>query len=345
MQSEFVVASPQQQQAIASFTVSASQRYMVLTGAAGTGKTLVALQVAINLIQSLEATADTDKGPVLLVTAEFLIKGSPLLRYLDAKTTKAKTKIFDTWPGIMKEYDVSESDREMQLVYLTEALAKRWEERKIVILLDEIFNHDRWLNSLADHADTIPQCVKLMLVVNPAFTSFLPTSLPESFLHINLATPYRSTIAITSLARFLAKCEGKVVPEGEFGSDVEGKKPIVYDVGKDEVKLRKALQTSQNLFGNDATLLYDGYLPYSIQKICKSKGKKKGGPWECYIAGEFFGWEVGVGDVHPYLHPLNNVSQFPDSFQTTSSHFVINRHFLAHPYNGDFQIFGVNVEG
>ena len=48
---EFVVASPQQQQVIASFTVSSSKRLLVLTGAAGTGKTLVAIQVATNLIE------------------------------------------------------------------------------------------------------------------------------------------------------------------------------------------------------------------------------------------------------------------------------------------------------
>merc|ERR1712130_569786 len=49
MQNEFVVASPQQQEAIASFTASSSQRCFLLTGAAGTGKTLVASQVANNL--------------------------------------------------------------------------------------------------------------------------------------------------------------------------------------------------------------------------------------------------------------------------------------------------------
>merc|ERR1719432_549030 len=88
MQSEFVVASPQQQQAIASFTVSSSQRLVVLTGAAGTGKTLVASQMANNLIQSLEATAEPGKGPVLLLTAEwFFNKKDPLLKHLDANTT------------------------------------------------------------------------------------------------------------------------------------------------------------------------------------------------------------------------------------------------------------------
>ena len=265
MQSEFVVASPQQQQAIASFTASSSQRLLVLTGAAGTGKTLVALQVANNLIQSLEATAEPDKGPVLLVTAEDMNKEDPLLKHLDANTTKAKTKIFDDWKEIRKEYGISGSEEEMQLLHLTEALAKRWEGRQIVILLDEILLPKK-LNSLADHAERIPQCVKLILIVNPWYSSDLPTTLPESFLHINLATPYRSTIAITTLARFLANgVLGTVVPEGEFGSDVEGKKPIVFDVGKDEVKLREALQRSRDLFGDDATLLYDVSLPDSME--------------------------------------------------------------------------------
>ena len=191
----------------------------------------------------------------------------------------------------MKEYGVSGSEDEMQLLHLTEALAKRWEGRQIVILVDDIIYPDDWVNSLADHAERIPQCVKLILIVNPRFSSRLRTTLPESFLHINLATPYRSTIAITTLARFLAECEGKVVPEGEFGSDVEGKKPIVFDVGKDEVKLREALQRSRDLFGDDATLLYDAYLPSSMKEICKSNGKEKGGAWECYNARDFFGWE------------------------------------------------------
>merc|ERR1712037_316546 len=131
----------------------------------------------------------------------------------------------------------------------------------------------------------------LILIVNPKYSSDLRTTLPESFLRINLDTPYRSTIAITTLARFIAKCEGEVVPEGEFGSDVQGKKPIVFDVGKDEVKLREALQRSRDLFGNDATLLYDWNLPSSMQNICKSNGKEKGGPWECYDAFNFYGWE------------------------------------------------------
>ena len=55
-QKEFVVASPQQQEVIASFTASSTQKHLILEGPAGTGKTLVALQVAFNLIESGENT-------------------------------------------------------------------------------------------------------------------------------------------------------------------------------------------------------------------------------------------------------------------------------------------------
>ena len=57
-QKEFVVASPQQQEVIASFTASSTQKHLILEGPAGTGKTLVALQVAFNLIESDENTSE-----------------------------------------------------------------------------------------------------------------------------------------------------------------------------------------------------------------------------------------------------------------------------------------------
>ena len=56
--------------------------------------------------------------------------------------------------------------------------------------------------------------------------------------------------------------------------------------------MREALQWSCDLFGNDATLLIDAFLPSSMIEICESNGKKKGGPWECYFAYNFFGWEA-----------------------------------------------------
>ena len=169
-------------------------------------------------------------------------------------------------------------------------MAKRWKNRPIVVLLDEITNVKQ-LNRLAVNHDKIPQGVTLILVPNPRITS-LPT-LPESFLCVNLVTSYRSTIAITSLVRFIAKSNGAVVHEGEIGSDVEGTKPIVFDVGMNEDRLREALQKFQDLFGKQVTLLIDSILPTSIEDICKGYGKQQGRGWECYNANEFFGWEAG----------------------------------------------------
>merc|ERR1712168_426505 len=93
-----------------------------------------------------------------------------------------------------------------------------------------------------------------------------PLTLPPSFLHVTLTTPYRSTKAITSLARFMAKCKGLVVPEGDIGSDVEGIKPIVFDVGNDERKLEEALKHCHKHLRDNATILYDYGLPSSIKK-------------------------------------------------------------------------------
>ena len=54
-----------------------------------------------------------------------------------------------------------------------------------------------------------------------------------------------------------------------------------------------ALQRSREQLGDDATLLYDEYLlPSSMQEICESHGKEKGGPWECYYVSNFYGWEA-----------------------------------------------------
>merc|ERR1712218_8430 len=108
---------------------------------------------------------------------------------------------------------------------------------------------------------SFPESVRMILIVNPKESDGSPLTLPPSFLHVTLTTPYRSTIAITSLARFIAKCKGLVVPEGDFGSDVEGTKPIFFDVGKDEIKMEEALKHCRKRLGDNATILYDANLP------------------------------------------------------------------------------------
>merc|ERR1719458_856663 len=119
----------------------------------------------------------------------------------------------------------------------------------------------------------------MILVLNPE-ASFVwrlqeksPLTLPPSFLHVTLTTPYRSTIAITRLARFIAKKEGLVVPEGDFGSDVEGTKPILFDVGKDEKKMEEALEECHKQLGDNVTVLYE----YSRQREPIEKWMKAAG--------------------------------------------------------------------
>merc|ERR1719367_1279038 len=86
-QNEFVVASYQQQKAIATFTASSTKRHLVLEGPAGTGKTLVAKQVTNNLIQSATDTSEeAGNEPLLVVTALGRSEDAPIMKYLDAST-------------------------------------------------------------------------------------------------------------------------------------------------------------------------------------------------------------------------------------------------------------------
>ena len=55
--------------------------------------------------------------------------------------------------------------------------------------------------------------------------------------------------------------------------------------------MKKSLQSRERM-GDEATLLYDMDLSFSMKEICESHGKEKGGPWECYIATHFYGWEA-----------------------------------------------------
>ena len=109
-----------------------------------------------------------------------------------------------------------------------------------------------------------------------------------------MTTPYRSTIAITRLARFIAKCRGLVVPEGDFGSDVEGTKPIFFDLGTDEGKMKEALEHCHKHLGDNVIILYASDLEDSMpmEKMVKDQGKEAGGPSDCYYADNFYGWEA-----------------------------------------------------
>ena len=142
LQKEFVIASPQQQ-VIANFTSSTSQRHLVLEGPAGTGKTLVALQVANKLMQPISDTSEnaSSSEPLLVVTTELKKEDDPIMKYLDTATGSREKKIFKRWADILKEFEIDTyRGYGVQLLHLAEALAKKWGGREIVMLLDEIQN-------------------------------------------------------------------------------------------------------------------------------------------------------------------------------------------------------------
>ena len=96
-------------------------------------------------------------------------------------------------------------------------------------------------------------------------------------------TPYRSTIAISSLAHFTVKCKSLVVPEGDLGTDVEGTKPIFFDTGNDDLK------TAGRQCHNP---LWYYHPKLNSKGGAEEKGKGAGGPWDCYHAYHFYGWEA-----------------------------------------------------
>ena len=287
---EYVVAPPLQQQVIHSFTASSTKRHLVLEGPAGTGKSLMAVQVANNLMESLTDTCE-EAGiePILVVTTEQHEK-DPVMTYLDDSTWASANKVFKGWADILKEFGVSNNkyNRGMDLIQLTEALARRFEGRPVVILLDEIVQ-SQVLSELGNHS--LPETVRLIAVRSPT-ASTNPLTLPPSFLHVTLTTPFRFTKAITRLTRFMAKCNGMYVPDGDFGSDVEGIKPFFWDVGKDERRTKEALDQARKHLGDDATILYTPTIPDSIENMVREQGKEAGGPWDCYNTHSFSGWEA-----------------------------------------------------
>ena len=189
------------------------------------------------------------------------------------------------------------------LFHLVGELAKKYEGRQIVMLVDEIeFNGEGpssrdWLYELDDQS--FPETVRMILVLNPAETNWSANSdtslkMHPSILHVTLTTPYRSTRAITSFSRFLAKHWG--MPEGEIGSDVEGSKPIFFDIGDEEKKMEEALRHCHKKMGDNVTVLYTFYgvrdSMEKMKKLVKDQGKEAGGPWDVYSAQDFYGWEA-----------------------------------------------------
>ena len=108
----------------------------MLEDSAGTGKTLVALQVANSLIESASDYCEMEgEEPLLVVTVHKQEGSDPIMKYLDASTEARTNKILKGWNGFLKELGVSNRS---DLFDLAEALATRLEGRQIVLLVDEI---------------------------------------------------------------------------------------------------------------------------------------------------------------------------------------------------------------
>ena len=165
---------------------------------------------------------------------------------------------------------------------LVEALAKTWPEQQIVLLVDEICSLS-WFTKL----QKIPESVTLLLVANPEISQELDTlNCPT----MSLTTPFRSTIAINSLARFFAAPRGIIIPECDFES-VEGNKPIFFDLGDDKDKMEKALQECRTIFGQLPFVTLHN-MTYSVVDCVENVIKKVIKTWEFYHAKDFRGWEA-----------------------------------------------------
>ena len=302
MQKEFVVASPQQQQIIANFTTASPiQRNLVLEGPAGTGKTFVALQVAQSLMDSAAKFCEDgeNKEPLLVVTAGQKSE-DPIMKYLDANSGGSPNKICKGWRDIHQEFGIS-SESEFGLVPLAQAVAKRFEGRKIVMLVDEITDLTA-VNELNDQS--VPESISMVLVVNPIASRYNPylrkrpahrpswqLSLPPSFVQVTLETPYRSTIAITNFTLQVAKHLNLHFPKKSIGSDIEGAKPFFLNVKRSEKKLEEALRFCVAEMGDSVTLLYDDF-SYPVRRAVEGKVKDLAAAWECHDGFDFYGWEA-----------------------------------------------------
>ena len=180
---------------------------------------------------------------------------------------------------------------------------------QVVLLIDKIFTMEKllrlcnrsksWRQStgdvkmLRDFTDDI----RMILIMNPS-SARAPFSLPSSFLHVRLDTPYRSTVAITSLARFVATSKGLKLSNSDFGSNVQGFKPIFFDIGKSErtvlqlITVEKAIMYCKEHLGDDVTIPYGNRISPYIMKFIWEQSKEGGGSWDCYHAVNFFGWEA-----------------------------------------------------
>ena len=221
------------------------------------------MQVANNLMDSFAAKAEPKKGPVLVVTAFDQKESHLLIEHLRRCTSDAHTKLCIGWKDLEEKFNHSKSFK--TLASLAEGLSEHFEGRHVVFLLDEIRDMDE-VEFLADIP--ISELVSCIFILNQT-TSRGSIILPPSFHRVTPTVPCRSTRSIIALAHFMAKCYHLKVPDGEFGSNIEGFKPIPFDVGKDDEKMKQTLSKCDQLLGEKA-----------VDKVAENRvAQMKQGPW------------------------------------------------------------------
>ena len=78
-----------------------------------------------------------------------------------------------------------------------------------------------------------------------------------------------------------------------------GATPTFFDTGSEGVtakgmklRLRFALEAAEKQLGSEVTVLYNISLQPELADIVESMSQKNGGPWQCYQAVQFYGWEA-----------------------------------------------------
>ena len=109
----------------------------------------------------------------------------------------------------------------------------------------------------------------------------------------------------------MAKLHGFQVPEGECGNDVDGFKPVLFDVGSDYEKLKTTILKCQQLFKDNAVVLTNmgtegrSYYPkseeFKMREVLSELEKRTRGwakmeprskSWEYNSPHTYYGWEA-----------------------------------------------------
>ena len=145
------------------------------------------MQVANNL---LESAKDTSEGagmkPLLIVTTPEHEGDSHIMKYLDSTLGREReNKKCMNWRDIRLECGISGSkkDAHLQLLHVAEGIAKKWEGRQIILLVDEILDKEM-LSQLKEQC--FPESLRMILILNPkeSYRNLLtlPPAIPEDVL-------------------------------------------------------------------------------------------------------------------------------------------------------------------